>query len=169
MIERELFGYLWKYENDKLWRLSKTKKWKNFDDNKPMKNGYIQINLTIDGKRKNYYLHRLVYFFHNSDWNIHDSCRDNSIDHRNGNKLDNRVENLQNVTASQNLQNITHMNKKLIKGVNFHKHGRPKPWCAHWYEDKKEKSKSFATENEALEHRRKMMEKHYYCPRMNIE
>jgi len=167
----EFLDNTWKYEDDSLWKMGKqTKKWKSFDDNKPMKNGYIRIGLKIDGKPKHYLLHRLVYFFHNSDWNIHDSCRDNSIDHRNGNKLDNRVENLQNVNHSQNNQNKTHNNnKKLITGVLFHKDGRSKPWQSHWCEDKKLKTKSFATENEALEHRRKMMEEHYYCPRMNID
>jgi hypothetical protein len=37
-----------------------------------------------------------------------------------------------------------------------------------WREDKKmfcKKSKHFATEEEALAHRKKMEDEHYYCPR----
>jgi hypothetical protein len=161
---------LWKYEDDKLWKMDKqTKKWKNFDNIKLGTSRYIKIGVTIDGKQKMYLLHRLVYFFHNPDWNIHNSCPDNSIDHMNGDKLDNKIENLENVTHSQNKQNITHKNKKEIKGVYFRNNGCPKPWCAYWFENKKHKSKCFATEKEALEHRKKMVEKHYYCPRKNID
>jgi hypothetical protein len=79
-MEKQFLDNLWKYENNKLWRLSKTNnKWRNFDNIKPNKSGYIQIGVTIDGEQKKYLLHRLVYFFHNQEWNINDSCRDNSI------------------------------------------------------------------------------------------
>jgi hypothetical protein len=168
-MEKQFLDNIWKYENDNLWKMCKrSKKWINFDDNKPNR-GYINIKLRINGKSKLYLLHRLVYFFHNQNWDIYDTCRNNSIDHRNGDKLDNKIENLQNVTSSQNCQNSTHYNKKEIKGVYFHKDGRKKSWGAQWMEDKKGKSQYFATEVEALEHRRKMVEKFYYCPRLGIE
>jgi hypothetical protein len=97
----------------------RSKKWINFDDNKPNGTGYINISLRINGKPKLYLLHRLVYFFHNQGWDIHDTCRNNSIDHRNGDKLDNKIENLQNVTSSQNCQNITHITKKKLQEFTF--------------------------------------------------
>ena len=166
MTERKMLDNIWKYENNKLWKFGKqTKKWINLDDVKPNGSGYVQICLRVNGNSKLYLLHRLVYFFHNPEWNIHDTCRNNSIDHRNGDKLDNKIENLQNVTCSQNNQNSTHKNGKLITGVYFCKDGRPKPWRTQWRENKKKKSKHFATEEEALAHRKKMMEKFYYCPR----
>ena len=166
MTERKMLDNIWKYENEKLWKMGKqTKKWKSFDDNKPTVNGYVQICLRINGKPKLYMLHRLVYFFHNQEWDIHDICQDNSIDHRNGDKLDNKIENLKSVNHSQNMQNSTHYNKKEIAGVFFDKRCRLKPWRAQWIENKKKKSKSFATEEEALEHRKKMEDEHYYCPR----
>jgi hypothetical protein len=166
MTEKKFLDNTFKYEDDKLWRMDKrSKKWQNFDDIKPTVYGYVHIGLTINGKPKKYLLHRLVYFFHNQEWNINDTCQDNSIDHRNGDKLDNKIENLKNVTSSQNNQNITHMNKKEITGVLFRKDCRTKPWQAQWYENKKNISKYFATEEEALAHRKKMMETFYYCPR----
>ena len=123
----------------------------------------------VDGKLKLYYLNRLVYFFHNPEWDIHDSSRDNLIDHRNGDTLDNKIDNLKNVTASQNQQNSTHYNNKLITGVYFNKNTGRKPWRSQWRENEKHKYKFFTTEEEALEHRKKMVEKFYYCPRLGIE
>jgi len=168
-MEKEFLDNTWKYENNKLWRMGKqTKKWRNFDNIKTNKDGYIRIGLMIDGKLKFYYLHRLVYFFHHPEWDITDSCLDNLIDHKNGNPLDNKIENLKNVTVSQNKQNSTHYKKKEITGVRFRNNGCQKAWEVQWYENKKRKSKCFETEKEALEHRKKMMDKHYYCPRKNI-
>jgi hypothetical protein len=83
--------------------------------------GYIQMK--VNGKMM--LLHRLVYHFHYPDWDIRDNCQDNSIDHINGNKLDNRIENLRVVTHSQNKQNMTHVNGKPIRGVRFYKRITP--------------------------------------------
>jgi hypothetical protein len=70
MTEKKFLDNVFKYEDDKLWKMNKqTKKWKNLDDIKPNK-GYVHIGLTINGKRKFYLLHRLVYFFHNQEWDI---------------------------------------------------------------------------------------------------
>ena len=169
MAERTMLGNRFKYEDGQLWKVDKqTKKWHCLNDLKPNKEGYIRISLTIDGGEKKYLLHRIVYLFHYPEWNIFDVSSENQIDHSNGNKSDNRIENLENVTHSQNLQNITHMNKKEITGVCFHKTGRPRPWGANWYENGKLKTKCFATKQEALNHRREMMEKYYYCPRRGI-
>ena len=167
--EREMLGNKFRYEDDKLWKMNKqTKRWRCLNDLKPHKEGYIQVELRIDGKTKLFRLHRLVYLFHNKDWDIHDASPENQIDHQEGNTSDNRIENLENVTHSQNLQNITHKNKKEISGVCFRKRCTKRPWEAKWYENGKQKSKWFATKQEALNHRREMMEKYYYCPRRGI-
>lgn len=66
------------------------------------KAGYCLCNITIDGKPKLCKKHRLVYKLHNTDWDILDSSRDNHIDHINGIRDDNRIENLRVVTHQQN-------------------------------------------------------------------
>jgi len=59
--------------------------------------GYLYVNLCKDGKRKNFYVHRLVAqtFISNSQNKL-------EVNHINGNKLDNRVENLEWATSSEN-------------------------------------------------------------------
>ena len=52
-------------------------------------------------------LHRVIYYFHNQEWDIYHSYLDNSIDHINENKTDNRIENLRVVNNSQNSQKWT--------------------------------------------------------------
>ena len=63
-------------------------------------NGYNQICLTLGGKHLYYYAHRLVAenFIPNPD-------NKPEVDHINGNKLDNRVENLRWTTKSENMSN----------------------------------------------------------------
>jgi len=151
-----MLGNLFKYENDMLFKINKkTKKWICCNHLTPNSKGYNEVRVND----RMMLLHRVVYLFHTPDWNIYDSCHDNSIDHINGDKLDNRIENLRVVTNSQNQQNTTHYRCKPIKGVCFLK--RKNRWAAQWYENKKPKSKSFKTEQEALEHRAKMVEIHY--------
>lgn len=159
-MEKEFLNTTLKYENDQLFRIDKrSKKWRCCNKVKPNSDGYI--NIEINGK--NFPLHRLVYLYHNPDWDIFDGCRDNSIDHMNGNKLDNKIENLKNVTHSENKQNQTTYAGKEIKGYLFCNDGRNKPWRAFWNELGKQKQKGFKTALEAKEHRA-LMTQHYYQP-----
>ena len=155
-MEREMLGNLFRYENDMLYKRHKqTKQWRCCNDAKPSNDGYNRVRVNEQILK----LHRLVYLFHNPDWDIRDSCRDNSIDHINENTLDNRIENLRVVTNSQNRQNMTHYGGKPIRGVSFYK--RYNHWKAQWKENGKRRGKTFKTEAEALEHRAKMVELHY--------
>lgn len=75
------------------------------------KNGYVQIG--ISGKR--YYAHRLAWLYVFGEIPIGD------IDHKNGEKSDNRIANLRIATRSQNIMNvgIKSNNTSGVKGVSW--------------------------------------------------
>jgi hypothetical protein len=74
--------------------------------------GYRSI--TLSGS--SYYEHRIVYFMHNG-------CLPQNIDHINGDRSDNRIENLRKATQRQNCQNqiIPKNNKSGHKNVAWNK------------------------------------------------
>ena len=76
------------------------------------KKGYLCVQ--IKGTR--YKVHRLVWFMHKNYWPI-------QIDHINGIKDDNRIENLREATTSQNNQNakLRKDNISGVKGVSWNK------------------------------------------------
>lgn len=84
------------------------------------KEGYK--SLTINYKK--YLIHRLVWFYVNKKWPTE------FIDHINGNKLDNRIENLREATNSQNNFNakLSKKNTSGCKGIVFNKNR--KKWQA---------------------------------------
>ena len=63
------------------------------------KDGYLRIILTNNGKRKSYCVHRLVARTYLKDYN-----EKLQVNHKNGIKNDNRVENLEMVTLQQNIK-----------------------------------------------------------------
>jgi hypothetical protein len=73
--------------------------------------GYKYISVTP----KQYRLHRVNYYAHNPDWNIHDSSMDNFIDHEDIDKTNNNIENLRVVTNQENQWNTNR------KGYCFNK------------------------------------------------
>lgn len=76
---------------------------------KPNKDGYLRIALNGYSK-KIYLVHRVIYKGHNPDWDITNTIRDNSIDHIDGNKSNNKTSNLRVATNSEN-----RINSKLSK------------------------------------------------------
>ena len=76
------------------------------------KHSYKIYNLGYKYKRRLYKHHRLIYYalVEPFDWNDKNIV----IDHKNHNKLDNRIENLRLVTQSENLRNMSN-----YKGVDF--------------------------------------------------
>ena len=114
---KNVLGYDFKYEDDKMYRKIKTK-WNCCNDNKS-NTKYIRIRIN----KKLYYLHRIIYKFHNEEWDITDTSSNNQIDHININPIDNRIENLRVVNQSQNNRNKNkkkNCSSKFI-GVSLHK------------------------------------------------
>jgi hypothetical protein len=71
------------------------------------KNGYLRISI----KGKFYQAHRLVWLFHKKELPLYD------IDHINGNKSDNRIENLRDINHKLNTQNISKPKKNNALGI----------------------------------------------------
>ena len=80
--------------------------------------GYKNIGVRINGKTKNFKAHRLAWLL------VYKRLPKNHIDHINGNRLDNRMENLRNATAPENNQNLRipqKNNKTGVLGVSLDK------------------------------------------------
>jgi hypothetical protein len=92
-------------------------------------NKYMVIGID----NKNYYLHRLAWLYIYGEW------PKNDIDHINGIKSDNRIENLRDVTKSVNMQNLikkTNKNQTDYLGVSFCK--KSKKWYSRISVNKKQ-------------------------------
>lgn len=101
---------------ERFWKEDKKKhkpdRWKEIKGAKTK--GYLQINLYLSSGRRKVYIHRLVYYAYNQDWDIWDSGFNNIIDHKDGITTNNKIENLQNITQQQNL-----FNNHKAKGYTF--------------------------------------------------
>ena len=77
-----------------------------------MKSGYLQTGV----EKKQWYVHRLIFLYH------HGYLPD-FVDHVDGNKSNNRIENLRSASSIENQQNrkIGRQNTSGIKGVCWHK------------------------------------------------
>lgn len=90
--------------------------------------GYLQVTLL----GKIYRVHQIVFY-------LHFGWFPKQIDHINGNKLDNRIENLRPATCSQNLANRPKKKNctSRFKGVYFNKSCNK--WCARFFFNSKVK------------------------------
>lgn len=80
-------------------------------------NGYLIVNLKHNGKQKNHLVHRIVAttFLENPD-------NKREVNHKDGNKQNNCVDNLEFVTRSENIKHAFKMGlNKNLKGVNHPK------------------------------------------------
>jgi hypothetical protein len=123
MITQERIHELFDYREDGnlTWKVSRSSTKKGTVAGSIRDSGYYRI--MID--RKGYQLHRMIFLYH------HGYLTDGlCIDHIDGNKTNNRIENLREVTQSQNRHNskIPVTNTSGIKGISFHK--KRKKWHA---------------------------------------
>ena len=91
---------------------TKTKKWLKGQINK---NGYLTYNITIEGVKKRLYAHRMV-----AETYLINPENKSQVNHKDGNKLNNSVDNLEWVTPKEN---IVHA---VINGLND---SRKKIYC----------------------------------------
>ena len=66
------------------------------------------------GNRK-FFIHRIIYYIHNQEWDILDSSKSNLIDHIDRNTFNNNIENLRVVTNQQNCCNKGTTNVTITK------------------------------------------------------
>ena len=80
--------------------------------------GYIQTRLRLEGQNPAITLHHIV-------WVVVHGCFPKVIDHINGDKTDNRIENLREVSQSENNKNVVHPWRPNVKtGLpGIEKHG----------------------------------------------
>lgn len=145
MMSEFLFLENFKYLKNKgvLIRLKTTNRNSKFFEGKIAgtidKNGYRSVSVN----NKKYLIHRLIWFIENKEWPI---C----VDHINGNKLDNRIENLRAVSNRQNSQNSHNHRKGKLVGCSFFK--RDQTWMSQIViKGKKKYLGSFPTEQKAHE------------------
>ena len=116
---KELFDYqdgqlIWKVKKAQCVKIGTAAGWANRDVH-----GQQYINVEIDNK--SYKVHRLVFMYHHGYF-------PSTIDHIDGNRFNNKIENLREVTASPNAQNskFRKSNTSGHKNVSFDK--RNKRW-----------------------------------------
>jgi len=97
MINFEVLGTQFKVdENGELSRFySQTKRWKNISKNKKSKCGYINVGLFVKGKHKLIPIHRVIYYAFNQDYDLNNTAVGNSILHKDKNKDNNDISNLE--------------------------------------------------------------------------
>lgn len=105
------------------------------------RHGYIQVCTKLSGKVKNYSVHRLI-------WKMIYGVDAKNIDHIDGDRTNNRISNLRDVTHQQNMMN----RKKRCDSKNSYKgiYKTKSSWVAEiWFMNKRYYLGSFKTDKEA--------------------
>ena len=151
IYEKKLLQTLLKYDTDeeKLFRFNKTKKcFTLVDPNiryEERRDRFVYYQIGIDNKK--FSIYRLIYFVCHDDFDIFD--KNVTIDHRNVNHLDNRIDNLRMATKAQQARNKLYMNGELIKGYHILKTGKKKYMGYYNNKNGKTFTKCFLSESEA--------------------
>lgn len=111
MIDQKTALELFEYKDGALYKRLKSGRLKLAGS---MLNGYTRIGVTLAKRRVEIYAHRLVYLMHHGYLPV-------EIDHIDGNKANNRIENLRSCTRVQNLHNTPKQvnNTSGIKNVSW--------------------------------------------------
>ena len=141
---------LWIYFEYKGKNLIKNPRWRQMEISVEP-NNYCRCN--IGNKRYNH--HRVVYYAHNQDWDIHFEPMKNQIDHENGNRQNNDISNLRLGTRSLNQQN-----KKNVKGYSWDKN-KQSYYAYIAVNGKRHYLGYYKTKEEAIEARKKGKEKYH--------
>lgn len=84
---------------------------------------YERVQFIVNGKPKNYYVHRIVAQMYLPNWD-----ETLEVDHLNGNTLDNSASNMSMKTRSENALAYHEMVRKVIRNTNcIVKQGKKKP------------------------------------------
>lgn len=121
----------------------------------PDGDGYLKGRLL--GER--YRAHRVIWLLHTGSW------PSDQIDHINGNKSDNRIENLRDVSGQENLRNQRRRstNTSGYAGVSWHK--RDNRWSAQiWHDGRKRHLGLFKSRDEAVATRKQAEKRYGYHP-----
>ena len=152
IYEKKLLNTLLKYNTDEenLYRFNKHQnKWTVADPDikyDETKNKFIYYHVEID--KKGFLIHRIIYYICNNDFDIFDSKV--TIDHINVKKKEKKKKNLRIATmAEQNRNRKYNKYGELIKGFTILKTGKKK-YRSYCYINKKQISKNFYTEEEAV-------------------
>lgn len=86
--------------------------------------GYLQFSMVLRGERKWWRCHRVAWLLHTGEWPTHD------IDHINGVRHDNRIENLRPVTSLENHKNAAISSRNTSGVIGVWKCGRSVSWVA---------------------------------------
>ncbi len=122
-------------------------------------NGYIRIGLkSVSGKKVMLLSHRVAWLLHTGSWPTL------QIDHINGDRQDNRIENLRQVTQIENHRNkqLNIRNTSGHLGVDYRKDCPNRPWFANIRVDRKIHLGSYATKEEAIAARKEAERKYGY-------
>ncbi|MEB4674789.1 HNH endonuclease [Enterobacteriaceae bacterium G50] len=79
--------------------------------------GYRQTLISVGGVKRHFYLHRLIYWFHTGEW-------PETVDHKDQNKQNNRIENLRPATRKQQEHNKSSRGETNYFGVNYNKENK---------------------------------------------
>ena len=85
--------------------------------------GYRRIRVTVNGKTKAFLTHRIIWFIHNGDL-------PEFLDHRDGDRLNNRIKNLRPATRLENNRNSRNRKNSTSHYLGVYLNKRLHKWCA---------------------------------------